>query len=749
MEAIKEEKDEVSRVSHQVALAQKVEVPSVKKSFGFVQNLSSSWQMTKIDLRYILSGGPFIVITILGLLFVLLMFIVSGILFETRTLPTTKEMLVRAGQMFYIFILLLTLVYTGLIINRRSNDDIYQLEDVTSTKDWSFILSKFVSISLMQAVLLLVPIIAGVAYQIYNGYYQFEFGVYFRDFYGLRWLQMIPWTLLAIFIYTLIPNYYVGLVFALIFSIGFGFVDEIGIEQDIFRYNHGRGVSYSDIAGYGWYLKAFYFYRIYWILGGLFFVIMSWFVWRRGMPISIVQRLKMIGKRSGLKSLSVLFLSLLAFLSSGYYIYYYTDVKEEYVSSKEEERRQAGYEKSYKKYQDLAQPRTVDINLDVELFPSTSNLDARGYYWLKNKSSKYIDTLIIDYVYIEPKVSFERNAQLVFEDSIVGLMAFALEDVIAPGDSLKMFFEVKNKKNTMFDRNSQVVSNGTFFNNFEVFPSIGYRESKELSENKARRKYDLPDKDRMAPQSDTAARQNNYITSGADWLNFEIKIGTEKDQIAMAPGNLLREWEENDRKYYHYKMKRPMLNFYNICSARYEVKKDKWNDVDIAIYYHKGHDFNIDRMIAGLKDGFDYFTENFSPYQHDQVRILEVPRVGFAQSFANTIPFSENIGFVAMPDDSEEGGVDFTYSITAHELAHQWWAHQVIGANVQGATMLSESLSEYSSLKVLEKKYGKNKMRKFLKDALDKYLFQRSTERKKELPLAFNENQQYIHYNKG
>jgi ABC-2 type transport system permease protein len=34
--------------------------------------------------------------------------------------------------------------------------------------------------------------------------------------------------------------------------------------------------------------------------------------------------------------------------------------------------------------------------------------------------------------------------------------------------------------------------------------------------------------------------------------------------------------------------------------------------------------------------------------------------------------------------------------------------HQVIGANVQGATMLS-GLAEYSSLKVLEHQYGKSK----------------------------------------
>jgi len=121
----------------------------------------------------------------------------------------------------------------------------------------------------------------------------------------------------------------------------------------------------------------------------------------------------------------------------------------------------------------------------------------------------------------------------------------------------------------------------------------------------------------------------------------------------------------------------------------------------------------------------------------------------FAQSFPNTIPFSEAIGFIADVDDSKEGGVDYPFAITVHEVAHQWWAHQVIGADVLGATMLSESVSEYVSLKVLEHQQGKSKMRKFLKKALDGYLTQRTFERKREKPLMYNDGQGYIHYQKG
>ena len=111
------------------------------------------------------------------------------------------------------------------------------------------------------------------------------------------------------------------------------------------------------------------------------------------------------------------------------------------------------------------------------------------------------------------------------------------------------------------------------------------------------------------------------------------------------------------------------------------------------------------------------------------------------------MPYSESIGFIAdlrNPDD-----IDFVFYVTAHEVAHQWWAHQVIGGLVQGVTMLDETFAQYSALMLQEKEYGQGQMRKFLKYELDRYLNGRGSELVEELPLALNENQQYIHYRKG
>ncbi|MEQ9021499.1 MAG: hypothetical protein RLN82_01925, partial [Pseudomonadales bacterium] len=132
------------------------------------------------------------------------------------------------------------------------------------------------------------------------------------------------------------------------------------------------------------------------------------------------------------------------------------------------------------------------------------------------------------------------------------------------------------------------------------------------------------------------------------------------------------------------------MPFFNIVSARYEVVKDQTTialidsvtrDIDLGIYYHAGHEYNLESMMKGMKHSFKYFSENFSPYQYRQMRILEFPRyASFAQSFANTVPFSEAIGFMVKVE--EEDDVDVTYFVTAHELAHQWWGHQLFPANV-------------------------------------------------------------------
>jgi aminopeptidase N len=220
--------------------------------------------------------------------------------------------------------------------------------------------------------------------------------------------------------------------------------------------------------------------------------------------------------------------------------------------------------------------------------------------------------------------------------------------------------------------------------------------------------------------------------------------------MAIAPGTLEQEWSDKGRRYFHYKMDKPILNFYSFQSARYEVRHDRWQDVAIDVYYHPGHDFNVDRIIKGAKAALAYDSKRFSPYQHRELRVVEFPRYAtYAQSFPGTIPFSESFGFIAKVDANSRKDLDYPFYVTAHEVAHQWWGHQLVPAWVRGGTVLSESLSEYSALMVMKQAFGAAQMRRFLRYDLDRYLMGRAGERRHELPLAQNEDQQYLHYRKG
>jgi ABC-2 type transport system permease protein len=66
------------------------------------------------------------------------------------------------------------------------------------------------------------------------------------------------------------------------------------------------------------------------------------------------------------------------------------------------------------------------------------------------------------------------------------------------------------------------------------------------------------------------------------------------------------------------------------------------------------------------------------------------------------VPYSENISFIS--DLRKPVDIDPVYYVTAHEVAHQWWGHQLNAANVQGSAILSETLSQYSALIAKAKK---------------------------------------------
>ena len=707
------------------------------------------------EFKGIIKSYFFIVMLVLGAVLAYVISSFSSLIFGTEVYPVTYNVVQQTGNVFQFMLSILIIFYSGNLVFNEKQFKIDELVGASPIKSSTLVIGKYLGLLGAVALGLLGILITGIIIQSTKGYYKFELGQYFLSIYGRTFVSLSIVAAMCFIIQFMVNNKYVGFVIAFIVAFLSRIIfSQLQLENPLYNFNSsGPMLQYSDMNGFAHTTPIFYLFKLYWAAVIVILFVISIRFYLRGKEKGLKARFQFSKFDSNRQFRFTAVIASFLFLGIGGYIFYNIKVLNKITSNKELETLQAKFEKTYKHFQYTKQPRVVSSYVEADLYPNELGAKFKGFYYLKNKHKQAIDTLIVNYnnnVELKSLKLSVPNKEFI-NDKDYFFKAYKLASPLQSGDSIKLEYVIDYFQKGWFsnDPKSDVVYNGTFINN-SLLPTIGYNEGFELGENEARAKFNLKSKPRMANINDSVARENTYISSDADWINFECIVSTVPDQIAVVPGYLIKEYTKDNRRYFHYKMDCPILNFYSFLSARYEVKKDKYQDINIEIYYHKGHEYNLDRMINSVKKSLAYYEKSFSPYQHSQVRILEFPRYAtFAQSFPNTIPYSESIGFIAHVDKKDPLSIDYPFYVTAHEVGHQWWAHQVIGANVQGSTLMSESMAEYSAIMVMEKEYGKDAMHKFLKDALNKYLTGRATEKKKELPIMLAENQQYIHYNKG
>ncbi|MEP1032004.1 M1 family aminopeptidase [Ekhidna sp.] len=746
----------------EVASKTDVKLPTVNFNFGLNTYLLQLRKQTWFYFKSVIASIPFKAIIGFGFFLMIVNSFFIGRVFGTYTYPTTYLMLELITGSFGLFFLIILVFYSGELVWRERDVKINLIQDALPMPDFISLLSKFFGLQLVFVVLNLILIGSGVLIQALKGYYKFDLPVYFYTLFTETLSFVILFSLLAFFVQVLVNNKFLGHAVVIVFFIATGILDLLGLEHSLFQFGSASLGTYSEMNGYGHFVTSFSWFDIYWLAFSIFLFGVAVVFAVRGSEAAMKWRWHIGKMRLSKPILTLIITTFLTFVLSGCYIFYNTNVENTYRNSDEQEALQADYERALKKYEFVLQPKVTSMNVKAELYPYERDYSMEGSYTLKNFEDQPIDSihlqLGLDEDLTYETATFSRPTTIVESYDEYRYYVHKLEEPLQPGDSIDLNF--KFVFNTIGFKesgsNTSIVFNGTFLNN-SSFPSLGYNSGNELGSDDDRKDNDLKPKERMMKRNNPIGLRQNFISDDSHGIDFEIVIGTVTDQIAIAPGYLQREWEENGRRYFHYKMDQKMMPFFNIVSARYEVVKDRTTialndsidrDIDLEIYYHKGHEFNLESMMKGMKHSFKYFSENFSPYQYRQMRILEFPRyASFAQSFANTVPFSEAIGFMVKVEAEDD--VDVTYFVTAHELAHQWWGHQLFPANVQGSAVLSETLSQYSALMVMKQEYPQEHLKEFLKEELNRYLSGRTTEQKKEMPLALAENQAYIHYGKG
>ncbi len=724
------------------------------KLFTLAQSLSVSWK----DFKRIVMHPAFLILTFLAISQIITNF--GGSLGGSTgyKYPFTSWY-IRQTFHLWLYMMPMTIFFGGMLVWKEKD---YRTDEIFNTlpiPNWFSYSNKLLTLVGIYILYLGLAILGGVLSQIFiYDFYDIELGLYFKQLFGVDFFNFLHMAIIVLFIQNLSPNKYIGFFWSALYFIADMLVFGVfNFDNYLFRIGRVPEYIYSNINGFGHYGQSMIWYTIYWLFFGAIIVWITILLWRRSNENSIRVRLKYMLSHISKDQLSGISILLVLFIVAGLFIGYNKFILNPYQSEYESNKMQAEYEKKFAKYMHLPQPTILDINLKVDIFPEQRMVNIEGEYILFNNQAtpiKEIQVNLNDWnlCNLQP-LEFDKPYAKILHAEEFGFRVFLLDEALHPDDSLTLSFnyDIIARGFTENQPKNEIVENGSYLklSSFSSinFPLVGYNVNAEIISDNVRKKFGLSPKS-DAPKVNVADRTKAIMELSRP--NYEAIISTSEDQTVISGGHLVENWQENNRNYFHYKTDTIIENEIPIISGRYAVAKEQYKDVNVEVYYHPKHGYNIQRIMDGLKDSYDYGNEYFSKYPYQDLRVVEIPdymSVGAARHFPTTFVWIESEGFITR---FEEDDIDIVYGIAAHENIHHWWAGIVTPAYAEGAFMLTETITQYVMGLLIEKKYGKEIGRKYFKHEMRSYLLRRKRDAEGERSLAESSVQQsYIGYKKS
>jgi ABC-2 type transport system permease protein len=691
-----------------------ISVPQVRRTFGLAiharQTLAIAWDSFRTIAKSWAGLALLAAVPILTVLVVLDQMEFNGVPLVPTTVLVINELTapLSAELSRWVIIPLLIVFFAGELDWRERDAGLGEITDAMPGSEWAPFLGKFLGLSLVLLVFMALLATAGMLAQVLLGYDEFEVGLYLKIIFGLQLPEYLLFALLALVMHVLVDQKYIGHLVAIIAYVFIVMASMFGIEHDLLIYGAGPGWSYTEMRGFGPSLGPWLWFKLYWTAWALLLAVVARLLWVRGRERGLGVRLQWARRRFTRPTAWTAAAAVGLILTLGGFIFYNTNVLNEYLTASDVTERRAEYERRYGRYANVPQPRLSGAKLHVEIYPERREVEIRGTYSLVNRSAVAIDSIhLATAPGVETgDVEFDRPAARVLADEELGHRIYALERPLQPGDSLRLDFQVHVEPRGFRESgvDASVVANGTFFTNGWL-PAIGYQGSRELMSASDRREHGLASRPLIPSLHDVEARKNQ-----GGGTAVEAVVGTDEDQVAVAPGTLRRTWTEGGRRYFHYSTDGPIGGEYAFFSADYAVREARWKDVAIRIFHHPGHTANLDRMARSVRASLDYYTEQFGPYPYGHLSLVEFPgnEIGM-HADASLIRFTEMTSRWNPRDDP--GSLDLPFAVVAHEMAHQW---TVPSAFVEGAPVMSESLAWYYAMKVVENARGREHLRRLL-----------------------------------
>ena len=719
-----------------------IKLPS--PSHGFAAGWATFWARIRFEMKQILVSPAFSILMMWGMSTTALTLIDQRDMDGRPSYPTTASMIPELEQGLFIIPAIIVIIYAGELVWSERARRMHEIVDSTALPNWAYAVPKTVAVVLVLTAIFALNVLASIALQLSLGFTRLEIGQY-----GLFYLlpavtDMLILTILAIFVQALSPHKIIGWGIMLLFVVAQ--IVNVAPEHPLLTYGKVLPVPLSDFIGADNFWVGAWMLRLYWGALAVVLLVAAHLLWRRGTDVSLRHRLRLAPTRLAGAPGWIAGAALVTFAATGAYAWHNINVVNHYRPTDADEADLARFEQKYGKYRDLPQPEVTAISLDVALYPQKRRAEVRGRYTLRNVTDRPIGE-----VHLRKTVGLDiaalavEGGRLIEEDPQSGYRIYRLDRPMQPGEERLMTFRtVRARRGFALGKPDQkLVENGTYLDHGDLAPAIGFFGAAVL-QGAARARYGLPDESRVPRLEDEALYRRPGF--GGAWARTDIRLSTDSDQVPIATGRKVSDVNAAGRRTARFVSVAPVRNFFSVHSGRYAERHRLHRGRDLAVYYHPAHAWNVDRMLDAMESGLDYYESAYGPYPFTEARIVEFGWAYYARAFPGTIPYSEDLGFVV--DLTEAETVDNVSGVVLHELAHQYWGHQLTGAPMQGSAMLSEPLATWSAMMVLKRLRGLDENRRVLDLMLYRYLSARDGE-VDELPLARVESQTYVHSSKG
>jgi ABC-type transport system involved in multi-copper enzyme maturation permease subunit len=698
-----------------------IAVPPVRQSFGLGVHLRQVLAIMGSSFRMIATSLPGLFLLAAFPVMLVLMMQVEMQQWGVPLLPRTVEIISRHLTFpitdplnYWVMVPLIIIFFAGELLWRERDARLSENVDATPVPEWVLFLGKYLGLASVLAAFMAVLTVAGVTTQALRGYGDYEIGRYLQMLFGFQLPEYLLFAMLALAIQVMVDQKYLGQLVALIAYLLMIFSGYLGIHHHLLVYSAGPAWSFTDMRGFGATVGPWLWFKLYWAAWALLLAVAARMLWVRGRESGFGARMRIARLRFTRAVLSTVALAVALILGLGGFIFYNTNVLNEYITDGELVQRRADYERLYGRYEGKPQPTRVHTELRVELHPGRRAATMRGSYRLVNRHSAPIDSVHLEPAfYADTRVSFDRPFRRVVADDVNGHHIYALSQPLQPGDSLTLSFDVRIQprgfRNSGLRSNGAgqaILENGTYLTG-GALPVIGYQPMRELWSAEDRRKHGLPRQLTLPPPGDI---DPNLAASAP--ATFQAVVGTDADQVAVAPGELRRTWTEGGRRYFHYASDVPISGTPMFFSADYAVHRERVNGVDVQLYVHPGHTEHLERLLRGVRASLEYFSAQFGAYPYPFLQIVEQPGNFFGMGVDGSGVITGGEGFFLL--DPEGTSFDAIFEVVAHEMGHQWWGVQLKPALAEGGGVISEGLAWYSAMLLVKNVKDREALRRFM-----------------------------------